>query len=101
MGDFGFVLKAWVGVLAEFFDVFYPDHMRFDMCHLYIDGRRVARLEIPCRARVAIAHASFVFCSLPHLAGWIIATASAQAEESKTPQVSERLYSDAAPMHCE
>ena len=36
VSDFGLVLKAWLGAFAVFLDVFYPDHVRFDLCHPYI-----------------------------------------------------------------
>ena len=32
VSDFGLVIKAWLG---EFLDVFYADHVRFDLCHPY------------------------------------------------------------------
>ena len=37
VSDFGLVLKAWVGVLTEFLGSFYADHLRFDLCHPYIE----------------------------------------------------------------
>ena len=37
MSDFGLGLKAWLGVLARFLDIFYQDHVRFDLCHPYIE----------------------------------------------------------------
>ena len=37
VSDFGLVLKAWLGVLTEFLDIFYLDHVRFDLCHPYIE----------------------------------------------------------------
>ena len=33
VSDFGLVLNAWLGVFAEFLDVLYSDHVRFDLCH--------------------------------------------------------------------
>ena len=35
VSDFGLVLKAWVGVLAEILGSFYTDHVRFDLCYPY------------------------------------------------------------------
>ena len=37
MSNFGLVLKAWLGILAKFLDVFYMDHVRFVLCHPYIE----------------------------------------------------------------
>ena len=37
MSDFRLVLKAWLAVFAVFLDVFYPDHVRFDLCYPYIE----------------------------------------------------------------
>ena len=37
MSDFWLVLKAWLGVLAEFLGVFHVDHVRFDLRHPYIE----------------------------------------------------------------
>ena len=37
MSDFGLVLKAWLGILAKFLNVFYLYHVRFDLCHPYIE----------------------------------------------------------------
>ena len=37
VSDFALVLKAWIGVFAEFLDVVYPDHVRFDLCLPYIE----------------------------------------------------------------
>ena len=36
MSDFWLVLKAWLGILAEFLGCFYADHVRFDPSHAYI-----------------------------------------------------------------
>ena len=36
VSDFGLVLKAWLGVIAEVLDVFNTDHVRFDLRHPYI-----------------------------------------------------------------
>ena len=35
VSDFWLVLKAWLGVLAEFLGGFYADHVRFDLRHPY------------------------------------------------------------------
>ena len=37
VSDFGLVLKAWLGVFGEFLGGFYTDHVRFDLCHSYIE----------------------------------------------------------------
>ena len=37
VSDFGLVLKAWLGVIAEFLGGFYADHVRFDLRHPYIE----------------------------------------------------------------
>ena len=37
VSDFWLVLKAWLGILAEFLGVFYADHVRFDLRHPYIE----------------------------------------------------------------
>ena len=37
MSDFWLVLKAWLGILAEFLGSFYSDHMRFDLSDPYIE----------------------------------------------------------------
>ena len=37
VSDFWLVLKAWLGILAEFLGSFYADHVRFDPCHPYIE----------------------------------------------------------------
>ena len=37
VSDFGLVLKAWVGVLAEFLGSFNADHVRFGLRHPYIE----------------------------------------------------------------
>ena len=37
VSDFWFVLKAWVGIFAEFLGSFYADHVKFDLCHPYIE----------------------------------------------------------------
>ena len=37
VSDFGLVLKAWLGILAECLGSFYADHMRLDLCHPYIE----------------------------------------------------------------
>ena len=36
VSDFWLVLKAWLGILAEFLGSFYADHVRFDLRHPYI-----------------------------------------------------------------
>ena len=36
MSDFELVLKAWLGVLAEFLGVFYAEYVTFDLRHPYI-----------------------------------------------------------------
>ena len=36
LSDFLLVLKAWLGILAEFLGSFYADHVRFDLSHPYI-----------------------------------------------------------------
>ena len=36
ISDFGFILKAWVGIFPEFLGSFYADHVRFDLCHPYL-----------------------------------------------------------------
>ena len=35
MSDFWLVLKAWLGILADFLGSFYADHVRFDLSHPY------------------------------------------------------------------
>ena len=37
VSDFGLVLNAWLGVLAEFLGGFYVNHVRFYLCHPYIE----------------------------------------------------------------
>ena len=37
VSDFWLVLNAWLGILAEFLGVFYADHVRFNLCHPYIE----------------------------------------------------------------
>ena len=37
MSDFGLVLKAWLGIIAEFLGSFYANHVRFDLSHPYIE----------------------------------------------------------------
>ena len=40
VSDFGLVLNAWVGVLDALLGSFYVNHVRFDLCHPYIDPRK-------------------------------------------------------------
>ena len=37
VSDFRLVLKALLGILAEFLGSFYADHVRFNLSHPYID----------------------------------------------------------------
>ena len=47
MSDFWFVLKDWVGVLAEILGSFYADHVRFDLRHpCYISDIAMVHLKL-------------------------------------------------------
>ena len=35
VSDFWLIFKAWLGIITKFLDVFYADHVRFDLCHPY------------------------------------------------------------------
>ena len=37
VSDFGLVLKVWLGFFAKVLGSFYTDHVRFDLCHPYIE----------------------------------------------------------------
>ena len=40
VSDFCLVLKAWLGIFAEFLGSFYVDHVRFDLSHPHIERIR-------------------------------------------------------------